>query len=190
MRVPYIDENNLPNATPEELEIIRRTKERRNGKLLALDRALMHSPPILDGWNTFFGAIRTGTTLGASIREMIMCRIAVFNEAWYEWEQHEPLLRQTGVLSAEQIEKLKDDKWGGEGLPSEAHTVVLRYTDAMTRNIVVNDDLFMQLKGNFSDREVVEITATAAGYNAVSRFLVALDVGEMAGQSTSAKSDT
>jgi alkylhydroperoxidase family enzyme len=178
MRLPYVDENNLANASSSDLAILERTKTRRHGELLALDRALLHSPPLLDGWNTFFGAIRTGTTLDASIREMIMCRIAVLNKAWFEWEQHEPLLSETGVLKAEQVEKLKDESWDGEGLPSEGHVVVLKYTDAMTRGILVRDELFARLKRLFSDREVVEITATAAGYNAVSRFLVALDVGE------------
>jgi alkylhydroperoxidase family enzyme len=180
MRLPYVDEDNLSEASPSDLAILERTKKRRNGELLALDRALLHSPPLLDGWNAFFGAIRTGTTLDVSLREMIMCRIAVLNRAWFEWEQHEPLLSETGVLSPEQVEKLKDEKWDGEGLLSEEHIVVLRYTDAMTRGIVVKDELFGKLKGLFSHREVVEITATAAGYNAVSRFLVALDVGETA----------
>jgi hypothetical protein len=34
------------------------------------------------------------------------------------------------------------------------------------------------LKGLMGDKQVVELTATIAAYNAVSRFLVALDVGE------------
>ena len=54
----------------------------------------------------------------------------------------------------------------------------MQYTDAMTLNVGVPDDVFAQLRTNFSEKEVVEITATIAAYNCVSRFLVALDVGE------------
>jgi Uncharacterized conserved protein len=55
---------------------------------------------------------------------------------------------------------------------------VLKYTDAMTKTVTVPDEVFAELKGCFDEREVVEITATIAAYNCVSRFLVALDVGE------------
>jgi alkylhydroperoxidase family enzyme len=55
---------------------------------------------------------------------------------------------------------------------------VLRFTDAMTLDVRVPDDVFGELKKHFSEREVVEITATVGAYNCVSRVLVALDVGE------------
>lgn len=57
--------------------------------------------------------------------------------------------------------------------------MVLRYADAMTREVTVDQSLFDELKSLFSEREVVEITATVGAYNLVSRFLVALDIGEM-----------
>lgn len=56
---------------------------------------------------------------------------------------------------------------------------VLRYTDQMTVTVKVEDAVFQQLKTvGFDDREIVELTTGIAGYNCVSRFLVALDVGE------------
>jgi alkylhydroperoxidase family enzyme len=55
---------------------------------------------------------------------------------------------------------------------------ILAYTDAMTLDVRVPDKIFNALKEQFSEKEVVEITATIAAYNCVSRFLVALDVGE------------
>lgn len=48
----------------------------------------------------------------------------------------------------------------------------------MTIGVSVPDEVFAELKKHFSEQEVVEITATVAAYNCVSRFLVALDVGE------------
>lgn len=61
---------------------------------------------------------------------------------------------------------------------SEEEWVVLRVADAMTRDVQVSEELFGELKGLFGEREVVEIVSTVATYNLVSRFLVALDVGE------------
>lgn len=58
---------------------------------------------------------------------------------------------------------------------------MLRYADAMTREIAVSDELFGEVRRWFDEKEVVELTATVACYNMVSRFLVALDVGEQNG---------
>ena len=62
----------------------------------------------------------------------------------------------------------------------ERHLAILEYTDAMTIGCIVPDPLFKKIKEHVSDQEIVEITSTIAAYNCVSRFLVALDVGEMA----------
>ena len=65
-----------------------------------------------------------------------------------------------------------------EGL-SEVQWAVVDYTDAMTRDVRVSNEIFAKLKRWFGEQEIVEITATIAAYNCVSRFLVALDIGEM-----------
>ncbi|PHH59597.1 hypothetical protein CDD81_2835 [Ophiocordyceps australis] len=64
----------------------------------------------------------------------------------------------------------------------------LVYADEMTRNVKVNDETFALVKGVFNNQEVVEITAIAAAYNCVSRFLVALNVGERNGTGPGKKS--
>ncbi|KAK1149381.1 hypothetical protein N8T08_006604 [Aspergillus melleus] len=81
MRLPYVPDA-PPTNTPEEADILARVQARRGpGGLIPLDRALLHSFPIADGWNSFFGAIRTQTSLSQVIREVIICRVAVLNGA-------------------------------------------------------------------------------------------------------------
>ena len=63
---------------------------------------------------------------------------------------------------------------------SDALRVAMIYTDWMTRNIQVPQNVFDSLKALFDDKQVVEVTFTAAAYNMVSRTLVALDVGDQA----------
>ena len=75
--------------------------------------------------------------------------------------------------------EVRNGRKEGEGQLDERQWAVIAYTDAMTRNVKVGDDIFERLKMWFSEREIVEITAVVAAYNCVSRFLVALDVGEM-----------
>jgi alkylhydroperoxidase family enzyme len=68
-----------------------------------------------------------------------------------------------------------------EGLKEDEEAVIL-YTDQMTIGVEVEDGVAERLKGCLSEKQVVELTATVAAYNAVSRFLVALDVGECNGR--------
>jgi len=179
MRLPYIA-NPPPTNSEAEAAIVARIQARRSPRpLQELDLTLLHSPPVADGWNSFLGAIRTQTSLADDIREIAICRVAVLNGAWYEWGHHAPLARAGGV-GEEGIKTLEDADAAGAGL-SEKQMSVVRYTDAMTRHISVPDEVFNALKTYFSEREIVEITATVAAYNCVSRFLVALDVGEKNG---------
>ncbi|KAH7113797.1 4-carboxymuconolactone decarboxylase-like protein [Dendryphion nanum] len=179
MRLPYVA-TPLDFPEPEDHAIVQRVQQRRgDAGLLELDLSLLHAPPVADGWNSFLGAIRTKTTISTSIREIAICRVAVLNKAWYEWDHHAPLLRECqnmdeGCLKA----VLQTPAHESVSILDEAHASVLAYADAMTLNVRVEDSIFQRLKQSFSDREIVEITATIAAYNCVSRFLVALDVGE------------
>ncbi|KAI4927282.1 hypothetical protein J4E86_011790, partial [Alternaria arbusti] len=81
MRLPYVPDP--PNFTSEEDKAVeQRVRQRRGEKgLIALDRTLLHAPPVADGWNSFLGSIRTKTSLPTSIRETAICRVAVLNKA-------------------------------------------------------------------------------------------------------------
>jgi alkylhydroperoxidase family enzyme len=152
--------------------------------------------------NSFLLAVRTKTYLSPSLRETAICRVAVLNRAWFEWEHHAPLLRAAeGITDAyvRAVFSTPPGMWGNltplaadedeaisarEGiLPDEAHGLVLEFTDALTLGPEVPPELFEQMRDHFGERSIVEISATIACYNCVSRFLVALDVGERVGES-------
>lgn len=182
MRLPYVSDP-PPTNTPDEARILSSVQARRApNPLLPLDLALLHSFPVAEGWNSFIGAIRTRTSLSDIVRELAICRVAVLNGALFEWEQHAPLLQQGG-LSKEALQIVGNRQTDFCDVESRERfsrdqRAVLRYTDAMTMTVTVSDEVFRELKECFNDQEVVEITATVAAYNCVSRFLVALDVGE------------
>lgn len=183
MRIPYVSDP-PPTSKLEEQAIVDRIRERRAPRpLQSLDLALLHSPPVADGWNTFLGAVRTKTSLPDDLRELAISRVAACNKAWYEWNHHAPLAVQGGV-SVEALEVVKRDVLGKdrpEDLLNEQQWVVLLYADEMTKNVHVSDGTFSRLRELFNDQEITEVTATVACYNMVSRFLVALDVGERNG---------
>ncbi|KAK4926371.1 hypothetical protein LTR66_016345 [Elasticomyces elasticus] len=181
MRLPYTD-NPPKNLSKEDEGVLERVKARRGERgLLPLDLTLLHAPKVTDGWNSLLGAIRTRTSLPDNIREIAICRPALINKAWFEWMHHAPLLEASASFKSKpnKIEVMKQLHPHDQGSLDAEEWVVLRYADAMTREIKVKQELFDELKELFDEQEVIEITATVASYNMVSRFLVALDVGEM-----------
>lgn len=189
MRIPYTSDP-LPASTPaEDLAVAERVRARRAPRpLQPLDLALLHAPPVADGWNSFLGAVRTRTTLPAGVRELAISRVAVCNRAWYEWGHHAPLAVEGGI-SDRAMDLVKASRGpvadDADGLASAARRAevglgdrewaVLRLTDEMTRNVEVADATFDDVRKHFNEREVVELVATVSCYNCVSRFLVALD---------------
>lgn len=174
MRLTYVE---------PESPVTEAIRQRRGGRLDPLDRTLLHSLPIAGGWNQLLGAIRTQTSVPANIRELAICRIAALNEAWYEWQDHYPLALAAGLQdSLLQLVK-KGKSWDLSGLEDYAtgtlFWTVLRYIDCMTLEVHVPDSLFDDMKVWWNEKETVELTMIIASYNMVSRFLVALDVGEM-----------
>ncbi|MCZ2857788.1 carboxymuconolactone decarboxylase family protein [Blastococcus sp. VKM Ac-2987] len=176
-------EARLPLAA-EDGEVADRMRVRRGGRLSSLDRLLLHSPPVAEGWNALLGAIRSGTTLPADLRELVILRVAVLNDAEFEWAAHAPIGQRAGLTDG-QLEQLRSpDPTAGAGW-TDAEAAVLAFVDASTRAVAVPDPVFAAVREHLDDRQVVELTATVAGYAMVSRFLVALEVplpdGEVAG---------
>ena len=167
-RVPYIEEQDHPELAP----LVARIKAER-GKVLDLYKVLLHSPAVMEGWLGLFTAIRQKTKLAGRYRELAILRVAVLNGADYEYQAHLPFARKEGT-SAEQIAALK--AWQVSPLFDAAERAVLAYTDTMTKQVQVPDELFAEVQKHFDAQDLVELTATIAGYNLVSRFLEAMQV--------------
>ena len=167
-RVAYIEEQDHPELAP----LVARIKAER-GKLLDLYKVLLHSPAVMEGWLGLFTAIRQKTKLAGRYRELAILRVAVLNGADYEYQAHVPFALKEGA-TPEQIAALKS--WQVSPLFDAAERAVLAYTDTMTKQVQVPDELFAEVQKHFDTQDLVELTATIAGYNLVSRFLEAMQV--------------
>jgi 4-carboxymuconolactone decarboxylase len=150
-------------------------RRRRGGTLRPLDRMLLHSPPIALAWNGYLEAVREHTTLVGALRELIILRVAALNDCAYEWDAHEPLGLAEGLSEADVSALRRTD---AVAVLEGRMRTVCAFTDAVTRCVHVPDDVFADARRQFGDRDLVEIAATAATYNMVSRFLCALHVGD------------
>jgi 4-carboxymuconolactone decarboxylase len=167
-RIPLVK----PGARPELADLEKRIMGSR-GRISPLYAVLLNSPEVASGWEQLMTAIRQKTSVPPALRELIILRVAVLNNASYEFEAHVPHALQAGVPQ-EAIDRTKTSSLEGF---SEIETIVLRYTDAMTRDLEVSDGLFQQLQKHFPQpKTLLELTATVASYNMVSRFLIAMRI--------------
>lgn len=177
-RVPYVPADFAsPAAAGSHADLVAAIRARRGGKLLNLDRMLLHSPPLAVGWNGFLRAVRTELALDARSRELAICAVAVLNGAEYEFAHHAPEYLRAGGTEAQLASLREPTAADAADVFDPAARAVLRLAFQMTRNVAVDDETFDAVRRHFDDRATVELVGVVATYNMVSRFLVALRVG-------------
>lgn len=168
-RVPLVVPGTRPALAAIEQDILAQ-----RGRISPLYQVLLNSGPIAAGWEKMLTAVRHQTQVPADLRELMILRVAVLNRASFEFEAHAPIAERAGV-SAEKIAAVATQPLQRAAFtPLEA--LLLDLTDAMTRDIDVPDALMAQLQAQFDPGRTVELVATVAAYNMVSRLLVALKV--------------
>ncbi|XAH22762.1 carboxymuconolactone decarboxylase family protein [Xylophilus sp. GW821-FHT01B05] len=168
IRVPLV----APGTCPELADVEARILAER-GRISLLYQVLLNSPSIAAGWESMLTAVRNRTGLPADLREMIILRVAVLNEAAFEFEAHVPHALKAG-FSQEKIDALRAPAPGA--VFTEEERLLLELTDRMTRDVKVPGELMDQVNARHDAQGTVEVVATIAAYNMVSRFLVALNI--------------
>jgi 4-carboxymuconolactone decarboxylase len=161
-----------PPATDPDARALEERIRAARGEINALYGALLNSPPVAQGWEQMLTAIRQKTTLAPHLRELVILRVAVINRVEYEFTSHVPHARQAGISDAKLAAVRTDDRAAFDGM----ERLVLDYADVMTREVQVPDAVFARVAAAFNAQGRVDLTATVAAYNMVSRFLAALEV--------------
>jgi len=170
-RVRLIEEN----ATPDIAALSEKIRGARGGTLHVFYRALMHSPELASAWFDFNNAVRWKTTLDERVRELVILRVAALNACDYVWKVHATQYAAPAGVTPQEIEAMR-----GTTVPAGAFgardAALLAHVDAMTRDVTVPDAVFESLRGQFSEREIVDVTVLVAAYNMHTRVLKALDI--------------
>ncbi|MEY2684553.1 MAG: hypothetical protein RJA09_1697 [Pseudomonadota bacterium] len=168
IRVPLVEPGTRPDTLSIEENILRE-----RGRISLLYQVLLNSPPIAQGWEALLTAVRNRTQVPADLRELIILRVAVLNRARFEFDAHIPHALKAGV-SPDKIDAIQKPDLSATF--SDAERLVLLMTDHMTRDVEVPTTVMDEVTRCYGPQEVVELVATVAAYNMVSRFLVALNV--------------
>jgi len=175
-RIPFLSDELLGRSA-----LIDEIKSRRGGNLAALDRILLHSPPVAQGWGPLMGRVRNELALPAKWRELAMCAVAVLNGAEYEWVHHLPLFLDAGGSEAQATAMRRLRTEPEQALQDRAFDAAER---ALLQLVIESTLLVSVGKSTFDaarsalpdDRQLFEFIMVIASYNMVSRILVALDV--------------
>lgn len=159
---------------PELAGTIAKIKGARGGRLINVYRLMLHSPTLADAWFNFNQAVRYGTEIDGQCREIAVIRVAILNNVEYVKRAHGPSYALKEGLTREQVSAIAD--WQPSKLFNDKQRALLAYTDAMTQQIEVADDLFGEIRKHFSERQTVELTMLIGTYNMFTRVLQALKI--------------
>ena len=172
-RIPYVDPASAPEAVKETLA--------RLPVRLNIFKMMAHAE------TNFRPLVRLGTSilteqqLPPTLRELAILRVAHLSRAEYEWVQHVPIAKMTGV-SDEQVAALERDDAAASCF-DPVQRLVLRATDEIVRDCGPSDATFAELASRFSHREIVELVLAVGFYMTIARLMVTtrIDLDEVAG---------
>lgn len=125
-------------------------------------------------WLRFAGALMPRGKLPRIDTEIVILRVAHNTRAEYEQRHHERLGRASG-LTAEQIAALDRDDVGAATW-SERQRLLIRAADEMHRTRDLSDELWSELRAEFSDLELIELCMLVGHYEMLAMTIASLRV--------------
>ena len=163
-RIPYPN----PEDLPEKVRVAAEKLPPLNIMKMFLN-APTNAIPLL----AFGQSILTKQELDAHLRELAILRVAHLTGANYEWTQHVPLAKETGVTDA-QVEALP------QGADSDAFNElekrVIRFTDEVTQDVKASAETFAALEKDLGPRQMVELALAIGFYGMVARVMESFEV--------------
>ncbi|MBP6985615.1 MAG: carboxymuconolactone decarboxylase family protein [Alphaproteobacteria bacterium] len=160
---------------PWYVRLLFKAQIKKYGEVFLSSQLWALSPRLFLAMSFFFGSLERKTSpISPALRSLILVRISQVNVCSFCIDLNTSILLSRGV-SMEKAMALKDWSHSDDFTPAEK--LVLEYVEAMTlSDREVTDDLFQKLKTEFSEQEILEITAIAAFQNMSTKFNSALDV--------------
>jgi uncharacterized peroxidase-related enzyme len=167
-RISRLDRSKV---TPEIAALYDRVFAQR-GNVPNMFRVMAHRPEIFSTMQAHFGAVLNTGTLSTRLKELIIVRTSQVNETPYCLASHTALAKRLG-WSDEQLEHLAE--WPRREDFTPAEKAAVRLAETVTRDAhLVSDEQFAELRGFFSEGEIVELLCAIGLFNYFNRFNDAL----------------
>jgi uncharacterized peroxidase-related enzyme len=167
-RISRLDRSKV---TPEIVALYDKVFAQR-GNVPNMFRVMAHRPEIFSTMQAHFGAVLNTGTLSTRLKELIIVRTSQMNETPYCLASHTALAKRLG-WSDEQLENLAE--WPRREDFTPAEKAALRLAETVTRDAhAVSDEQFAELRGFYSEGEIVELLCAIGLFNYFNRFNDAL----------------
>ena len=142
------------------------------GNVPNMFRAMAHRPEIYATMQAHFAAVLNTGTVSTRLKELIIVRTSQVNDTPYCLASHTILARNLG-WSDEQLANLAE--WPARTDFTPAEKAALRLAETVTRDPhSLSDEQFAELRGYYSEGEVVELLCAIGLFNYFNRFNNAL----------------
>jgi uncharacterized peroxidase-related enzyme len=167
-RISRLDRSEV---TPEMAALYDKAFAQR-GNVPNMFRVMAHRPEIFATMQAHFGAVLNTGTVSTKLKELIIVRTSQVNQTPYCLASHTILAKGLG-WSDDQLAHLAD--WPQREDFSPAEKAALRLAETVTRDAhTVSDEQWAELRGFYSEGEIVELLCAIGLFNYFNRFNNAL----------------
>jgi alkylhydroperoxidase family enzyme len=164
--LPFVDES---KASDKTREILGNTPRKLNVARMIANA----SDAVFQNFSRLGNSLMTRGKLDGKLREIAILRNARVCQSLYEYTQHVPIAKSTG-LSDEQIAAI--DNWEGARCFNEVELLVLRFTDEIARNVKGDRATLAALQRHLGPGEIVELIMAVGFWGMVARLLETTEV--------------
>lgn len=169
-RISRLDRSEV---TPEMAALYDKAYSQR-GNVPNMFRVMAHRPEIFATMQAHFAAVLNTGTVSTKLKELIIVRTSQVNMTPYCLASHTILAKRLG-WSDDQLAHLAD--WARRDDFTAAEKAALRLAETVTRDAnAVTDEQFAELRGFYSEGEVVELLCAIGLFNYFNRFNNALQM--------------
>lgn len=165
-RIPYVD----PEQAPEPVRAVLAQLP----APLHVFRLMAHAETSFRAWVRLGATILSQQALAGSLRELAILQVARLSPAEYEWVQHVPIARLTGVSDA-QIEALRAGREDADCFDARERAV-LRFAAELVAGPRPSDETFSAVAAHLPPREVVELVLAVGFYMLMARLMETADI--------------
>jgi uncharacterized peroxidase-related enzyme len=167
-RISRLDRSDV---TPEIASLYDKIFAQR-GNVPNMFRVMAHRPEIFSTMQAHFAAVLNTGTVPTRLKELIIVRTSQLNETPYCLASHTILARNLGWTD-DQLSHLAD--WPRRNDFTPADKAALRLAETVTRDAhALSDEQFAELRGFYSEGEIVELLCAIGLFNYFNRFNNAL----------------
>lgn len=160
-----------PPFDPEIAEIIDRTM--RGQPPLHLFATVARDPRL--GKKFFAGGLLDKGNLTLRQREIVIDRTTALCRSEYEWGVHVAVYAAKAGLTEEQVRSTVTGS-ADDACWTEEDGLLIRFCDALHRQCDIDDELWVALRGAFSENAILELLMLAGFYRTVSYLTNALRI--------------